>query len=102
MVGQALVYYIQYMKYIIVWWLGESVTISLGMSYNGMDQDQTLPKWDATCNFSFTRFVLGPFYQDIVTGLYILMGSIYFSSNRELWIERNDDRKYNFGLTLHM
>ena len=83
---QTLVYYIQYMKYIIIWWLGESVTISLGMSYNGYDSESKLARWDATCNFSFRNFVLGPFYQDIVTGEYNLCATTWKTLFSTKWV----------------
>lgn len=82
----AVVYYVQYTKYIIVWWFGESVSMMVGLSYNGLDEKGDT-KWDGVNNFKFRRFVFGAFYTDIVDGFNIL-------TNR--WVGRYVFRRLRF------
>lgn len=60
-----IIYYVQFTKYVFVWWFAESVSMLIGLSYNGKD-DQGNPKWDGLNNFKFRKFFFGAFFQDII------------------------------------
>lgn len=60
-----IIYYVQFAKYVFVWWFAESVSMLIGLSYDGKDEDGK-PKWEGLNNFKFRKFFFGAFFQDII------------------------------------
>jgi len=60
-----IIYYVQFAKYVFVWWFAESICMLIGLSYDGKDSHGNA-KWEGLNNFKFRKFFFGAFFQDII------------------------------------
>ncbi|XP_057304989.1 lysophospholipid acyltransferase 5-like [Hydractinia symbiolongicarpus] len=81
-----LIYYVQFSKYVIVWWFCESICILIGLSYEGVDKNGCA-KWNGLRNFKLRQFIFGPFFQDIIES---------FNINTNQWAGRYLFRRLKF------